>query len=135
MVVILTADEILSKGLLMVGFDVSRQQRVKRSTNLERFRSHFGSNPVVYAQIWEDLQTTDLPEARITDDATVDLFLTGIHFLKIYPTENERSGLFKLCTTTARKWGWYFSLKVQALKGKKVSLLHTTLVVRADMII
>ena len=61
MVVLLTADELLRKGLELVGFDCSRQQRVCRATNLQRFKGHYGSNPVVYVQIWEDLQ--QMPEA------------------------------------------------------------------------
>ena len=120
MVVILTADEILRKGLLLVGFNVRRQQNVQRKTNVERFKDHFGSDPVVYAQIWEDLQMTENPEARISEKATADAFLQAIHFLR--RTEGERSGTFKMCKTTAREWGWYFAGKVQALKQEKVSL-------------
>jgi hypothetical protein len=42
----------------MGGFDLRRQQSVKRTTCLKRFRALYGSNPIVYAQIIEDLQTT-----------------------------------------------------------------------------
>jgi hypothetical protein len=128
MVVILTADKIMRKGLLLVGFDVHRQQKVKTKTNSSRFKTHFGSHPVVYAQIWEDLQTTENPKACISEKACANAFLQGIHFLKCYSKEAERSGTFKVCEKTARNWGWYFALKVQALKGEKVSLLPTTLV-------
>jgi hypothetical protein len=59
---IATADEILRKGLEMGGwvrlFDRRQQQSVKRTTCLKRFRELYGSNPIVYAQIIEDLQTT-----------------------------------------------------------------------------
>ncbi len=96
MVLILTTDEILRKGLLLVGFDVRRQQNVKRETNIGRFKTHYGSHPVVLAQIWEDLQTTENPEARISEKASADLFLQGMHFLKCYPKETERSGTFKI---------------------------------------
>ena len=121
---ILTAIEFLQKGLELAGFSRRRQQRVCRATNLRRFKDHFGSLPVVYAQIWEDLQTTDIPEARI--DARkdcVDSFLMAIHFLKCYPKEGERAAIFKICKKTARKWGWYFAEKVQALKVEKVRSL------------
>jgi hypothetical protein len=67
MVAILTADEILRKGLLLVGFDFRRQDEVSKASNLGRFRAHYGSNPVVYAQMWEDFQTTVIPEACIDD--------------------------------------------------------------------
>ena len=59
MVVILTADEFMQKGLLLVGFDIRRQQNVQRKANMDRFKEHFGSDPVVCAQIWEDLQTSE----------------------------------------------------------------------------
>jgi hypothetical protein len=65
MVVILTTDEILRKGLELVGFDCRRQQNVSWPKNLERFRAHYGSDPVVYSQIWEDLQVTEIPAAQI----------------------------------------------------------------------
>jgi hypothetical protein len=39
-------------------FDRRQQQSVKRTTCLKRFRALYGSNPIVYAQIIEDLQTT-----------------------------------------------------------------------------
>jgi hypothetical protein len=47
-------------------------------------------------QIWEDLQTTEIPEARIdTNTTTVDSFLMRIHFLKCYLTETERAALLE----------------------------------------
>jgi hypothetical protein len=51
-------DEILQEGLEIGGFNRQQQQRVKRNTNLRQFRAMYGSNPIVYAQIIEDLQTT-----------------------------------------------------------------------------
>ena len=65
MLVILTEDEMLFKGLELVGFTLDRMENVERDTNIERFKAHYGSIPFVYAQIWEDLQTTDIPEARV----------------------------------------------------------------------
>jgi hypothetical protein len=65
MVTVLTADKILRKGLVLVGYDCRRQDKVSRATNLGRFRAHYRSNPVDYAQIWEYLQITATPEARI----------------------------------------------------------------------
>ena len=125
--VILTADQILRTGLLVVGFSDRRIQNVERAKSLERFRTAYGSNPIVYAQIWEDLQTTEIPEARI-DKKTMDLnyFLMWLRFLKRYPTECELAGTFKICEKTARTWAWFYAQKIQALKGQKVSslLLH-----------
>ncbi len=120
--VVLTSDEFLRMGLQLVGFDHAyRQQRVCRATNLMRFRAHFGSNPVVYAQIWEDLQMVEDLE---DDEGQMDphFFLMALHFLTCYPTEQEQSSLFKICVKTARHWSWIYARKIQALKDKKVSL-------------
>ena len=54
--------ELLREGLHLAGFDDRRQQSVCRATNLMRFRSFYGSNPLVYVAILEDLQMTDLPD-------------------------------------------------------------------------
>ena len=121
---ILTADDMLRKGLELGGFDRSRQKKVRRAQNLERFRALYGSNPVVYAEIFEDLQTTEIAEARVDSDMIcVDSFLMALHFLKCYPTENQLSGLFQICEKSARKWAWFYAKKIQALKQQKVSLL------------
>ena len=55
-VCIFTVDEILSFGLFIVGFDEGWQARVKRRTNLKRFKQVFGSHPAVYTAMWKDLQ-------------------------------------------------------------------------------
>jgi hypothetical protein len=125
MVVIFTPDEVLRIELEVVGFDHCRQNNVHRNTNLSRFKSHYGSLPIVYAQIWEDFQTTEVAEARIAVPKLVDFdyFLMAIHFLKCYPTEKQQEGIFKCCEKTARKWAWYYSTKMQALKVQKVSFL------------
>ena len=54
---------------------------------MERFKSFYGSKPIVCAQIWEDLQTTDIVEARIEakSQKDVDYFLMAHHFLTCYP--------------------------------------------------
>jgi hypothetical protein len=58
-------DGMLEMGLELAGFDANKQGRVKRETNERRFKSHYGSSPLVCAAIWEDLMTTTIPEARI----------------------------------------------------------------------
>jgi hypothetical protein len=131
MVTVLTADEILRKGLVLVGYDCRHQDKVSRVTNLGHFRAQYGSNPVVYAQIWEDLQCTATPEARIDNEmADADAYLMCIHFLKCYPTEVEQGGIFTGCEKTMRKWTWYYARKIQALKQQKVSVLPTTIDVK-----
>ena len=49
------SDQVLALGLYLAGIGATRQDRVKRETNLEDFKSIYGIHPLVVAQIWEDL--------------------------------------------------------------------------------
>jgi hypothetical protein len=49
--VIVTPDQMLERGLSLVNYALNRQ-RVSRKTLLRRFRGHYGSNPVVYAEMF-----------------------------------------------------------------------------------
>jgi hypothetical protein len=117
--VILTADEMLQQGLRLVCFEIHCILNVSRTTNVDRFKSHYGSDPAMYAQIWEDLQFTTIPGTRI-DTCTVysSHFLMTIHFLKCYPSEAQLAASFSICEKTARKWHWFFARKNQLLKAK-----------------
>jgi hypothetical protein len=118
-VVILTADEMLAKGLELHGFD--RTSKVSCSLKKSRFKSLYGSEPVVYAQMWEDLQTTAVQEARVdARTTTIDHFLMSLHFLKCYPRESKLAADFKISEKTVRKWIRHFTKKIQALKQEKV---------------
>jgi len=118
-----TSLEMMARGLELAGFDERRQESVRYDENLERFKSYYGSKPIVYAHIWEDLQTTDIAEARIEakNQKDLDHFFMALCFLTVYKTEKQLSGLFKACDTTCREWCWYYIKKIQALKGQKVS--------------
>jgi hypothetical protein len=118
---ILTGDEFLYIGLKLVGYKRRRIRRCKKSTNVERFVEHYGSIPTICAIIWEDLQTTEVEEARVpVEDLNVQFFLMAMHHLKRYPTEGEREAIFDI----SKKWGrnkvWFFVEKVQALKAQKI---------------
>ncbi len=95
MVLVLTSHEIMGHGLVWAGYDRFRQENVKESTNIGRFKSKYGSTPLVCAQIWEDLQTTEIPEAHV-DEMYLDLkyFLAANNWLFRYPTDEEQSGSF-----------------------------------------
>jgi len=76
---------------------------------------------IVIAQIFEDLQRTDIPEAYVPpDDAKLDRFLMTMHHLKWYPAELEREPIFDIDAMQGRDWVWYFLEKVQALKAVKI---------------
>jgi hypothetical protein len=51
----ITEDDMLQRGLLLVGFGPCRQEKASNKLNKARFVSHFGCSPVVCAHIWKDL--------------------------------------------------------------------------------
>jgi hypothetical protein len=117
---VVTPDKLLWSEFVLVGFNGARIRKVKRSTSLSRSCSFYGSNPIVYAEIWQDIQTSLIPEAQITTDAVfvnLDSFLLAICFLKCYCTEAHLAGMFNVCKKTARKCCWFFAKKIQALKA------------------
>lgn len=95
----------------------SSKQRVKRETCLRRLRALYGSNPAVYAEIIEDLQTTQIEKAWVdSKKISVEKLLLAMNFLKCCQSEEVRSGPFKVSEKTVRKWGWFYTKKIRALK-------------------
>jgi len=125
---IFTSDQVLVHGLQLVGFDETRQARVKKETNIEDFKAHYGVHPFVIATIWEELQTTTVQEARIYPTlswvingmVTMKNFLHMFHFLKRYQTESEQKGVTGYCQTTLQRWTWFFVKKLRALEAIKI---------------
>jgi hypothetical protein len=114
-------DEMLTKGLRLAGYKRRRRNRVKKETNIERFKAIFGSSPAVVAAIWEDLQLTEIPEAHVHEnDRNIKYFLIALHHLKRYPTEYEREAMFDVSLMWGRDWCWFFVEKIQALKTQKI---------------
>ena len=92
---ILTPNEILRRGLICAGFKVDRRSSV--TIQLRRFRAHYGSHPLVYAELLEDLQTAEDPSIHVEMIQLSDLdnFLLCLNFLRCYQTEHVLSGLFQ----------------------------------------
>ena len=118
--IIYTADDILELGLSIAGFPTRRQQ-VCRKTLIARFVGHYGAKPIVYSELWEDFQTTEIAAARIQEkDLVLDYYFMTLAFLKSYLTESQLSGMFKVSEKTARNWIRFYFDKIQALKAQKV---------------
>jgi len=119
-----TPEQVLRIGLKTHGVTRQQMERRLKKTNIADFKSLYGTEPKVLAQIWDDLQTTDIDEAKINatlhDGCNLKYFLRACHFLMRYKTESER----KLDTgngkKTIRKWTWFFLAKIKALKAAKV---------------
>lgn len=118
---ILTADEIMEEELLLAGYTTQRQAKVNRKENLARFVSCFGVPPVVLAQLWEELQTTDIEDARVQNPNTKEMkkFLWTVHWLAVYPTEKALTGRTGLCDTTIRNNHWEYAKKNSSYESIK----------------
>jgi hypothetical protein len=123
MVIVVTEDQMLIQGLRLVGFSTRQVQNVSLTQNLRRFKSHYGSHPIVYSQIWVDLQTTPCVDALIDSKIIkLPMFLMTFNFLKCYPTESQLAASFCVCERSVRKWCRFYARKVQALKAQKVNV-------------
>jgi hypothetical protein len=79
----------------------------------------YGINPVVMAQLCEDLQRTDIGDAGIKKMDIIKLHWT-LHFLYRYPTEVERSNIWNKCPNTIRDSCWLYTGAIRALKAVKI---------------
>jgi hypothetical protein len=90
---------------------------VKRETSNDRFRSAYGADPHVYAQLWEDLQTTDIPEARLEPaDRSLKYFFMTLNFLSRYTKEKDSESRFQMSDNYVRYYKWLYIGKILALK-------------------
>lgn len=111
-------------GLQLLGFNDYRQKRVKRRTNLKRFKALYGSHPDVYQEMLIDLQTiSDTKYQFVIKDVWKGLkyFLITIHFLAKYPEETDAAGQFKWSDRTIRDVKWKIARSIQYLKHKKIT--------------
>ena len=115
---VVTVDEMLSEGIRLAKLD---EMKSKRSVQERDFIDRYGSTPTVLAYLWEDLQTTTIAEARVSEkDADLRFFLIAMHFLKQYPTESERKAANQQRVHTQRDWVWFFVNKIAALRAQKI---------------
>ena len=113
--------DLLEHGLILAGFSEKSIHRIKPSTNVSRFKSWYGSDPVICLKIWEALKQSSNPEAKLDGTEYISDFLQALHFLRVYNPEEIRAGIFNQDEKTVRKWAWYFVKKIAALKNEFVS--------------
>lgn len=62
---ILSADEVMQRALEYMGISSDKQATRSYTSNLVDFKGHYGASPAVLAEMWEDLCTTDINEAKL----------------------------------------------------------------------
>ncbi len=85
-----------------------------------------GSNPILYAQIVEDLQTTHIEKACIKQmDMSVKKLLIAMNFLKCYKSKEVRGGKFDVSEKMSWKWGGSFLRRYKLSKHKRFIWLES----------
>lgn len=119
--VVLTPDELMITGLLQIGYFEKEIQNVVQSTNETRFQAFYGCSPMVAAQIWMDLQTTEIDEAHLEPkQRQIHYYLMALNFLKRYPVEIESEKDFRRSENCIRQWKWLMVEKIGALISQVV---------------
>lgn len=123
---IISAAEVMERGLLFVGFARERQQQMHHHMLLDEFRAHFGCLPIDLAQMWYDLQTSNIAEAVLDNDEKnhkgFKMFMAANFFLWSHPKNasllSSRFGISKRQIQSKHFWKWIY--KMSALIGDKV---------------
>jgi DDE superfamily endonuclease len=122
---IFTRDEMLYHGLSLLGWTDDKLDRNSKNKDAKHdswFSSEYGAGPHVVAQIWEDLLTTDIQDAKLSDATREDVsnLLYTLHLIKCYPTEGQRQNKWHACDRKLRDDGWSMLVRLQALKVSKI---------------
>lgn len=126
MFLVLSANDVTERGLTYMG--ISREKQVRRSSkaNVDVFKNHYGASPVVLAEMWYDLCSTDIDDAKLTDkqkrEKGFSCFLMAHHFLWTYPKNaGVLASRFGVCEKNASGRAlWYWVGKVAALRAAKI---------------
>ena len=129
-----SAEDVLQLGLEYVGISYEEQEVKSHKLLVESFHDHYGCIPVDLAQMWYDLQTTDIQEAKLKEDEKNEkgfrMFMAANYFIWTNP---KNAGLvssrFKICKryvqSNQQLWKWV--LKMGALMPSKVVWDEATL--------
>jgi hypothetical protein len=113
----LSPDDVLKLGLKFVGFNETRQSKVGKKKNIERFRAFFGIGYAGVAVLLKDLQSSERTRVHKLD---LKYFFLALNYLKTYNTELVMSGWWDLHEDTVHQWSWFYIKKIQQLKEEKV---------------
>ena len=92
--------DFLHLGLELAGHGAFKTGRTCHKTNVERFTSTYFAHPKTVCAIFQDLQTTAIPEAR-TKNPKPSLLLLALYYLKKYPTKNDAAAFLDTTEKTA----------------------------------
>ena len=123
---ILSAAQVMEMGLVFVGFSKEKEDRTAHHLLVQEFKAHYGCLPVDLAQMWYDLQTTAIQEAKIDENERnhkgFKYFMASNFFIWTH-TKNasllsSRFGISKRQIQSISFWKWI--MRMGALIGEKV---------------
>jgi len=120
--VLVTSEQMLRRGLKLVGVPAEVQDRRTKKTNVRIFGSHFGPHPNHCASTWKQLLTTDIPDAKVLP-SQVDLkaFFVALNHARVYLTDDQRNPQFdnmdfqKMASDT-----WWWVQRIAALRRQVI---------------
>ena len=119
---LLMPSEVLEQGLRFVNLD----RLIGKKSAEVWFRKHYGSGSLDLAEMWYDLNNTDIEEAKL-DEVEKSMsgfkkFMVAHHFIWTYPKNSyQLASRMGVCECYARGeplWKWV--KKIAALKAKKI---------------
>ena len=72
---ILSPSDVMQKGLGYIGIGREQQAKMSLKVKVEDFKAHYGSSPLVIANIWYDLCHTSIEEAHL--EKVLGMIATG----------------------------------------------------------
>jgi hypothetical protein len=67
---ILSPSDVMQKGLGYIGIGRGQQAKMSLKAKVEDFKAHYGSSPLVIADIWHDLCHNSIEAARLEEKET-----------------------------------------------------------------
>ena len=86
---VVTAQEMLQTGLEMIYTKARIQQVKNHQTNITRFKTSYGLEPITAATVYEDLQKTSIAEAKIDNPSKITLKFFLISLFLLHPLFNN----------------------------------------------
>jgi hypothetical protein len=118
-------------GLDYMGLFALKHKKMTEAFSKEVFHWHYGSSPLVVAEMWYDLQQGEYPGASLSaKDNSLNgfkMYMTALFFLWAYPRNaGLTSSRFHQCIRNCKGeplWRWI--RKIEALKHKKIKWDHS----------
>jgi DDE superfamily endonuclease len=109
--------------MMQLGLQLGGLKPTNEKSNEERFRALYGIGAKTASEIFKDIQTEDIGDAKI-QKADPTYFLTMLYWARGYGNSHRVCGACKINSrTTFQKHSWAYLSAVQALKETKVSTL------------